>query len=181
MSRRSRRIERIFPRIVHDGYELRSREDFSYNCIAFAAGDLFQLWDGYGGGTGTYWPDPHQRGCMFKHLIYAYEAVGFRKCNRDTRLEHGFEKVALYMDESGEWTHAARQRQDGWWESKLGEWDDIIHRIPESLTGPEPAYGTIQLVMARSITLSARARYSIRRLAVSEGRLRFGRSIPFER
>lgn len=174
MSRRSRRIERLFPRLLTDGYERYSPQDFNYNCASFAAGDTFRWWDGYGLGSGYYWPPSAQKGSLFKHLISAYKAVGFENCDKNTKLEMGYEKVALYMDDNGEWTHVSRQRTDGWWESKLGESEDIVHRLPESLAGPDPAYGTIQLVMRRSLVLGAIARSKIRKEAIQLRLLKYG-------
>ena len=45
------------------------------------------------------------------------------------------EKVALYADDQGNWTHAALQLPDGWWTSKLGPDEDILHRTPQALLG----------------------------------------------
>jgi hypothetical protein len=55
--------------------------------------------------------------------------LGYAPCAGD-ELEAGLEKVALYADEHGEWTHAAPQLPDGWWTSKLGPEEDILHRTP---------------------------------------------------
>ena len=45
-------------------------------------------------------------------------------------------------------THAARQLPDGWWTSKLGPDEDILHRTPQGLAGD--LYGHVRMVMKRS-------------------------------
>ena len=57
-------------------------------------------------------------------------------------------KVALYADEWGGWTHAARQLADGWWTSKLGPAEDILHRTPSALVGV--VYGEVREFMKRA-------------------------------
>jgi len=54
------------------------------------------------------------------------------RCDNGT-LEDGIEKIAIYADSRDEWTHAAHQRDDGWWESKLGDDIDILHSTVECL------------------------------------------------
>ena len=58
--------------------------------------------------------------------------LGFQQC-RNSSLESGFEKVALY-EEQGLWTHAALQTPTGRWRSKLGQGPLIEHLSPESLS-----------------------------------------------
>ena len=67
---------------------------------------------------------------------------------RRDELEAGHEKVALYADDQGEWTHVARQLPDGWWTSKLGPDEDILHRTPQALAGD--LYGQVQAIMKRT-------------------------------
>ena len=56
--------------------------------------------------------------------------------------------MALYSNATG-WTHAARLRSDGWWESKLGRSVDILHKSPRGLEGS--FYGTVSAFMKRTI------------------------------
>ena len=81
-------------------------------------------------------------------LVAAYEAIGFKECS-ESHHEPGFDKVAIYANHEGKWTHAAHLREDGWWESKLGELEDIIHRTPQGLAGD--AYGEVALYMKRTV------------------------------
>jgi hypothetical protein len=155
MTLQSRRIEKIFDRIAQEQYERNSYPTKDYNCIAFAAGDLFSWWDMY-----AYWPPNAERGGKLAHLVSAFECEGFDQCGQNGGLEEGFEKVALYQDDQGNWTHASRLRPDGWWESKIGEFDDILHRTPEALHGK--LYGAVACYMKRSIVRSTRARLAAR-------------------
>ena len=108
------------------------------------------------------------KGYMLADLISAYQAVGFVACGMDQTVEFGFEKVALYQCIIGKWTHAARLRPDGWWESKLGDWDDILHATAHCLEGR--GYGTIALCMKRTLVASARERWKARARARTNGK-----------
>jgi hypothetical protein len=116
-------IDRDIPELATAGYEITSEATIVYNCIAWAAGDPSQWWDCDEDGPidipGCYWPEGAKHGTHLDALISAYETRGYSIC-RDSSLEEGFEKVALYAKE-GEWRHAARQLVDGRWSSKLGE------------------------------------------------------------
>jgi hypothetical protein len=156
MTKRLLVIERDFPHLLPDDYVKYCPKDVTYNCIAYAAGDTTQFWDGYGVDPGFYWPGPP--GELLVHLIEAYRAVGFKECH-SSDLEAGFEKVALYKitDKGDElWTHAARLRDDGWWESKIGRSEDILHRSPRCLEGH--VYGEVAKYMRRRISDRIRQR-----------------------
>lgn len=71
-------------------------------------------------------------------FLLAFATLGYETC-ATAELEAGFEKVALYVDETGEPTHAARQVESGAWSSKIGEWEDIEHNTLRAMEGP--AYG----------------------------------------
>lgn len=142
MSRRIHRIEREFDLNVDD-YIAHSDESADYNCTSFAAGYTDRWFDPYG-----YWPDGVPRGEGVAYLVAAYQTEGFAVCSRRDP-EDGFEKVAIYADDVGRWTHASRLRPDGWWASKIGGWEDILHRMPENLEGR--VYGEILLYMKRVI------------------------------
>jgi hypothetical protein len=57
------------------------------------------------------------------------------------------EKVALFVSESGDWTHAARQLEDGRWTSKCGQLEDINHKTLDGVACPE--YGRVARFMKR--------------------------------
>jgi len=119
--------EAVFPRLAASDYEITSEESRDYNCIAYAAGDCLRKWEwtpfplpGY------YWPPQASPGESMEALQSALESVGYELCD-DPGREDGFEKVALYVGSDGTWSHAAKQRHDGQWSSKLGTWEDIRH------------------------------------------------------
>ncbi len=140
--------EKHFPNLPDAGYQVTSHESTRYNCIAYAAGDLQNKWDPLPLDPGYYWPPGANRGMSIDCLSSAFEAIGYQKC-LDGQLEQGYEKVALYVDPQGEWSHAAIQLQDGHWSSKLGIWEDIRHPTPHAVNGP--GYGQIFQYMKRKI------------------------------
>ena len=91
------------------------------------------------------------RGDSLDDAIAAYKSQGFIDSDHNDP-EPGFEKVAIYAVKGRdywEWTHFARLRPDGWWESKIGEFEDIIHRSTNALAGQE--YGTVRIVLKRTL------------------------------
>jgi hypothetical protein len=77
---------------------------------------------------------------MFRNLLFVV-------CD-SREYEPGFDKVALYADDTGTPTHAARWwQEDGGWSSKLGEENDILHHTLESLEGGD--YGTVVQIFKR--------------------------------
>ena len=101
----------------------------TYNCIAWSVGIT----------TEWVWP-----GKKVKDFDKLYGQHGYRRQDtRDTKVEAGFEKVALYgkVTPAGELeaTHAARQEADGTWTSKVGALARIKHRTADSVAGP--SYG----------------------------------------
>jgi hypothetical protein len=81
-----------------------------------------------------------------KGAIVAYRTLGYEPCE-DGSHESDHEKIALYAAEDDDLLHAARQRADGWWTSKLGELTDIGHRTPEEVESVD--YGSIKLFLRR--------------------------------
>jgi hypothetical protein len=83
----------------------------------------------------------------------AYSVEGYAVCATQSRvLENSIEKVAIYVDDAGGPTHAARQLADGTWTSKLGEWEDIQHNTLEAMEdsgGLGLGYGKVALVLRR--------------------------------
>ena len=147
MTDRLEHLEKIFPELAQAGYSAKSPQSFAYNCIAYAAGDETRKWAGFRE-PGYYWPANAKEGHTLDALICAFEQLEYAKCHSGD-LEFEFEKVVLYVDQDGLWTHAARQCQDGAWTSKLGNLEDIVHATPEAVSGPDPAYGRVACFMKR--------------------------------
>jgi hypothetical protein len=140
-----------FPNLVSGGYELISPETEDYNCIAYAAGDEKRWW----------WPDPLNmyfwpatRALTLAAFVEAFETLGYKRCV-DGSLEAGHEKIAIFMNQNGP-KHAARQKNDGTWCSKLGDDKDIEHPQLAAVAGP--LYGTAVQFMRRRRKQGRRAR-----------------------
>ena len=137
--------ERRWPYLVSEGYTVKSRETWDYNCIAFAA-DIETEW---------WWPDPNgeakwpagvKREERLECFAEAFGTLGYQGCE-DGSLEAAYEKVALYS-QNGVPTHAAKQLPDGRWKSKLGSWEDIEHNTVKAVE--EHIYGKAVLYMRRA-------------------------------
>jgi hypothetical protein len=134
-------LEQAFPKLQAAGYEKTSdRTDYpptpgAYNCIAWAASDSNRWW---WPDNDSYWPYWSERKPKRENFVKAFFWLGYRVCD-DSRLEFGFEKVALY-EIGNEPQHMARQLKDGSWTSKCGGDEDITHFTLDALEsyGPFP-------------------------------------------
>ena len=140
-----RKLEAKFPGLHATDYSVSSPVDTRYNCIAFAAGDETNWWWPDAAKRATYWPHGIATEETLPAFVSAYATVGFSECASD-KLEHGFEKVALYADAGGTPTHASRQLATGRWISKLGKYVDIEHSL-HALEGDE--YGLVVRILRR--------------------------------
>ncbi len=141
--------EVYFPRLRQGEYRVTSEPTPRYNCIAHAIGKD-DAWWWPEGQPQAYWPI-EQNEESIETFVQAYSKFGYTVCDsRD--LEPGFDKIAIYADESSYPTHAARQTPEGRWTSKLGEWEDIEHdrlEALEGLAGKSPGYGSVSVVLRR--------------------------------
>ena len=120
------RLERRHPRLLAEGYAIASPISGTYNCFAWAVGYSIDA------------------------FVQAFSLLGFAVCESGI-WEDGFEKIALYADDStDEPTHAARQLPSGVWASKIGTWEDIIHRSEYALEGGD--YGRVARYLRRPRT-----------------------------
>jgi hypothetical protein len=141
-------IAGLFPRLSEHGFTVTSPRDTRYNCIAFAAGDVTHWWQpGVGGQAigGYYWPTLNTATTP-EACERAFATLGYERCaNGDYETE--YEKVAIYADADGQYTHAARQLRNGTWVSKLGPSQDINHNDVEGVCGKD--YGEVAFFMRR--------------------------------
>lgn len=84
-----------------------------------------------------------------ENCIKTFNILGYKE-KGDSSFESEFEKVALYIDADGLPSHAARQKENGVWTSKLGEAEDIEHNTPNELEGE--AYGKVRIILKRPRT-----------------------------
>ena len=138
-------LEELFPGLRPGTYLITSPVDEDYNCIAWAAGDAGRWWWPDAADL-TYWPPGLPREESLDAFRAAFATLGYGPCGPDD-AEPGFERVAVFCDEAGRPTHAARQMPDGRWTSKLGELVDIEHEL-SALAGAQ--YGTVALVLRRT-------------------------------
>lgn len=138
-----RHLFRLFPNLDPARFSLTSSQTPTYNCIAYAAGDLSRWWwpdpDGL-----FFWPVAAQRVERLAAFQQAFESIGYALTG-DASVQPGLEKVALFAKGSAP-SHAARQLKDGSWSSKLGRLEDISHHL-EGVEGV--AYGTSAIFMCR--------------------------------
>ena len=143
---RKRDIEAIFTGLQSQNYLETSVETDHYNCIAWALNDTQQWWwptPRYG----CYWPPGVPRDNKRETVTKVFEIHGYIKCDIDVTPEAGYEKIVIFEHPDWGVQHAARQLQDGEWTSKLGEWEDIKHKTPDSLKCDD--YGKVVQVLKR--------------------------------
>ncbi len=136
-------LESLFPNLKQAGYAITSEEDADYNCIAWAAGDSRQWWEP---SPGLYWPPGATKEYTLAAYMQAFEIHGYVPCD-NPEFEPGYEKIAIYVDDAGAPSHAARQTTSGKWTSKIGELEDIEHSSLSDLEGE--AYGRVAQIMKR--------------------------------
>lgn len=148
-----------FPRNLRDGLYQTSGATPDYNCIAWAAGDRYNWWEP--ARLDAFWPDEAPPDMAIASLEAVFAWLGYRRC-RSRCVERGYEKVALYVNAKGEWTHAARQRPNGEWSSKLGRGHDVHHATARCLENEDPSdpdhYGRVHCYMKRRKSAGARFR-----------------------
>jgi hypothetical protein len=120
-------LEHVFSGLRSGQYQVTSPTSKRYDCIAWAAGDAANWWWPVSDSR-VYWPPGVIREETLAAFEAAFGALGYVVCDGD-ELESGFEKVAVFADADQFPTHAARQLADGRWTSKLGEREDIDHRL----------------------------------------------------
>jgi hypothetical protein len=145
-------ILKTFPKLNSDKiFKITSKKDTKYNCIAWAAiYDDRNLWPPGGvdlDGVIFVWPDDLPNDESLDAFIKLYNKYGYEVCE-NTDFEEGFRKIAIYLNtKTKKCTHAARQRTNGEWTSKLGHEQDIAHSDPYSLESEK--YGMVAAIMRK--------------------------------
>jgi hypothetical protein len=138
-------IEKAFPKLRKQGYKITSVDAVDYNCFAWVLNDTTRWWSP--ALDGCYWPDGFSAALTVANFVRLFKLVsGYEPCSH-CRYERGFEKIAIYADNEGNVTHAARQTESGKWTSKLGDWEDIEHDTLEALEGD--FYGKVRQFLKR--------------------------------
>lgn len=138
-------LEKLFPNLTKERYAITSPMTIEYNSIAWAFDDTERCWwpDPY---YQYYWPPDMPRVDSIENFVKAFERLGYIACD-NSKFEKGFEKVAIYANQYGKPTHAARQLESGIWTSKLGKLEDISHDI-DGISGN--LYGNVVIVLKRA-------------------------------
>jgi len=135
----------LFPKLADEGYSITSPTSTSYNCVAWAAGEDHRWWEPDPMAV-YYWPEGLAREDTLDSYVQALKSLAYEICE-GWSYEAGFDKVAIYVDETGQAVHVARQLKNGRWTSKMTYFEDIEHATPESLTGD--VYTRVPVVMRR--------------------------------
>jgi len=124
-----------------------------YNCFAWAAGESDSWW-GHNQFADEFWPEGVKQEMSIRAFVEAFQTRDFKVCE-DESLEVGFEKIAIYANDSGIPQHAARQIANGLWTSKIGLWEDVQHQYVVNLVshfrGQIVDYGNVAVIMKREI------------------------------
>jgi len=135
--------KREFPQLDPRNHWVKSPKTKLYNCIGWAMNDDTRQWwpDSMGG---YYWPPTLTRQETLAAFTEMVGLFGFHPTT-SRALEKGFDKLALYALGSTP-THLAKQLPNGKWTSKLGDFEDIDHKL-EALEGP--FYGQVVQTYAK--------------------------------
>lgn len=119
-----------------------------YNCVAWAATEDERWW--WPDANNIYfWPQNAPRAETLDAFEITFGLLGYERC-KNTQLEQGCEKVAVFVGNNGKPTHVARQLSNGQWTSKLGSNVDIEHELAELQT-LIPIYGSVALILKRPL------------------------------
>lgn len=142
-------IQLVIPEFPYSSIEpfLKTSEDTqNYNCIAWAYGDNSKrYWPAPV--NSYYWPSNVPRTEDLASFIKLFSLVNYSICTNGD-LEDGYLKIAIFVDSKGKPTHAARQLENGFWTSKLGDYFDVQHSIASMEDG---FYGNVKVYMKRPI------------------------------
>jgi len=133
-----------FPNSYQYPFEITSPYTPAHNCIAWAYEDSSK-WYWPDTGNRWYWPEEIPRKEKLSCFIALFDSICYRKC-KNGDLEKGFTKIAIFVDQNGKPTHAAKQLLDGYWTSKLGDSFDVRHTILAIEGG---VYGYVAVYMKR--------------------------------
>ena len=137
-------LNNAFPNILNEHFVITSDLTTSYNCIAWAFGDNTKWY--WPAECFSYWPPNIKNVVDDESFIQLYGLIGYAVCENNS-LEWGKEKIAIYTL-NGVPTHAARQLENGYWTSKLGEWHDVEHSAIALNNSPD--YGDATIFMSRN-------------------------------
>jgi hypothetical protein len=137
-------LEEDFPGLRGGHYTPTSPVDPAYNCVAWAVGDTKYFWDDVGV-RGYYWP-PGLSPDTLSGWLEVFRLHGYSETT-DRSFDPRYEKLAIYVNQTGSPQHVARQKASGKWTSKMGKGQDIEHEL-QVIEGD--LYGKVDVIMQRS-------------------------------
>lgn len=122
-----------------------SDKNKNYNCVSWVVGinDRW-LWPIDDGNPYWYWPADIKEGDYVESFIDLLSNMGFVICFSGI-YEESYDKVVVYGDSLGP-THLAKQLDEKYWSSKLGDDEDVKHELKTFDNG---GYGEIKCFMKR--------------------------------
>lgn len=154
-----KKLPKLFPKLKEVPFvvaDVTSKKMMTYNCAAYAFKDETKPWwpiDPKKAGRYYFWPDGLPRNNTVEDFFLAFEQMGFEKCATGDH-EEGYEKVAIYVDESNAPKHFAREEGDGRWKSKLGDLQDIHQHTLEAVEIKD--YGKAKYFMRKPLEAKAK-------------------------
>jgi hypothetical protein len=147
-------LETQFPKLRTGNYQICSRANARYNCVAYANGDERHWWEhGEGYGRGMYWPSHITDTLEGWSVMFAEQ--GYEKTG-NYEIERGFEKIAIYVDLKDMHPSHVAKSDGNVWKSKLGKGQDIEHDSLDLLEGEQQdEFGIVGEVLKRAIQQSA--------------------------
>jgi hypothetical protein len=136
---------KLFPNLKPDDFTITSPIDYFYNCFAWAGSDNQNKWQPTRTSNFVWFTGSNSD--SLENFIENYGYVGYKEIADSAEYEEGFEKIAIYVDADELPAHAARQTDNGFWTSKLGNLEDIEHKTLECLEGND--YGTVKVILKR--------------------------------
>lgn len=124
------KVLRLFPNADLDGFYETSPINPLNNCYAWAGGDPDNRW--YPTKSYYIWFTDSKSESL-ENFIDNYGYIGYKEITQSSEYEQGFEKIAIYVGEDGLPSHAARQKDNGCWTSKLGDIEDVEHKTLECI------------------------------------------------
>jgi NAD kinase len=137
-------VLRLFPNADLDGFYETSKVNPLNNCYAWAGGDKENIW--YPTKSYYLW-FTDSKSEKLDNFIDNYGYIGYKEITQSREYEPGFEKLAIFVGEDGLPSHAARQKDNGAWTSKLGILEDVEHKTLECIEGVD--YGMVEVILKR--------------------------------
>lgn len=144
-------INNIFPNIGTSYLiqnDIPGKSNDNYNCIAFTVDDfdnkIFPI-----SNMDFKWP-LQSRINSIDNFVEFYKLFGYIPCGKNFSYDNKFNKIALYVDKNNFPTHAAKQYDEKYWESKIGNYERILHTL-EGLEGSHHkySYGCVHMVFRK--------------------------------